>query len=420
MNTSRRRSLALILVIITFFISISASPHKAIEQKSSEQIIWPEIKLDLYITGLDHPVHITNAHDGTYRLFVVEQVGQIRIIQNNQLLPTPFLNIRERVRSPWENGGGNEEGMLSVAFPGNFNQSGYFYVYYTNLNGDNVVARFSTTDNPNIADPDSEFQILYLNHPNHLNHNGGQLVFGPDGYLYIGTGDGGGSGDPDENAQNPNSLLGKILRIDVEGSIEPYSIPATNPYTQTSGYRGEIWALGLRNPWRFSFDRQTNDLYIGDVGQNRIEEIDFQPAGSSGGENYGWDILEGSLCYEPPNDCVPPENNVFPVAEYEHGANDSNGCSVSGGYVYRGGLYPHMTGIYYFADYCTAKIWGVQSDLNFWTDILLWDSDQPYAFSTFGEDELGNLLIADRAGGIIYHITGTFVRHKFHLPIVFR
>lgn len=408
-----------ILTTINLLIGLSVFPDATSTPPMVSQSIWPEINLHPYVAGFNHPVYVTHSNDGSFRLFVVEQIGIIRIIQNNQQFPTPFLDIRERVRSPWHNdGGGNEEGLLSVAFPPEFNTTGHFYVYYTNLSGDNVVVRFSTSGDPNIADPNSEYQILYLNHPNHQNHNGGQLAFGSDGYLYIGTGDGGGSGDPEENAQNPNSLLGKLLRIDIRGPLDPYTIPDSNPFTQTAGYRGEIWALGLRNPWRFSFDREIKDLYIGDVGQNRIEEIDHHPFSSSGGENYGWDILEGSLCFEPPNGCIPPVNNVNPIAEYEHGV--TMGCSVTGGYVYRGKLYPRMTGIYFYADYCAAKIWGLQREHGQWINVLLYNSSQPHNFSTFGEDELGNLYIADWAEGIIYRLVDTQARYRYHMPIVYR
>jgi glucose/arabinose dehydrogenase len=401
-------------------LSSSSASNPTNAQYAPDQIIWPEINLHYYAGGLDHPVHITNANDGSNRLFVVEQIGRVMIIQNNQLLLTPFLDISSKVRSPWsEPQGGNEEGLLSVAFPKNYAENQHFYVYYTNLEGNNEISRFSLTEDANIADPASEYPILTLNHPENGNHNGGQLAFGPEGYLYIGTGDGGGSGDPDENAQDPGSLLGKILRIDIEGAIEPYTIPTSNPYTQTAGYRGEIWALGLRNPWRFSFDRETGDLYIGDVGQNRIEEIDYQSALSTGGENYGWDILEGSFCFEPLNDCIPPEKNVFPVAEYQHGENNSLGCSVSGGYIYRGDLYPRMQGIYFYADFCVGKIWGLSREQENWENTLLWDSDQSDSFSTFGEDEQGNLYLADHTIGVIYQLTDIIVPYNFLLPIIF-
>ncbi len=385
-------------------------------------VIWPQISLTQEFSGLSQPVYITHAGDGSGRLFVVEQIGRIRLIKDGVLLSTPFLDIASRV------GCCGERGLLSVAFPPGYASKGYFYVYYTNTSGNIVLARYflkvnpDSTINPDVADPSTEQIVITIGHPTFANHNGGQLAFGPDdGYLYMGTGDGGGAGDTSGNAQNPNSLLGKILRIDVESgnptrqNPTTYTIPSTNPYTQIQGYRGEIWALGLRNPWRFSFDRQTHDLYIGDVGQDTEEEVDFQSASSTGGENYGWNILEGSLCFNPPSGCVPPSMYSPPVAEYNHGSNDSIGCAVTGGFVYRGADYPDIQGIYFYGDYCTGRIWGLEFDGSAWQTTLLLDT--PYTISTFGEDESGNLYIADYAKGRIYMVktdlncvgTGSFV-----------
>ena len=223
---------------------------------------------------------------------MVEQGGRIRIIRNGVLEATPFLDITGRVSCC------SERGLLSVAFPPGYAAKGHFYVNYTNKAGNTVVARYRLTTNPDVADPGSEQVVLTVPQP-YANHNGGQLAFGPnDGYLYIGMGDGGSGGDPENRAQNPAELLGKLLRINVEtGNPNTYTIPASNPFTQTAGYRPEIWALGLRNPWRFAFDRLTHDLYIADVGQDAYEEVDFQPAASTGGENYGWRIMEGLHCY---------------------------------------------------------------------------------------------------------------------------
>jgi glucose/arabinose dehydrogenase len=368
---------------------------------STPTIDWPQISLTPYQSGFTSPVHITHAGDGSQRLFVVEQSGIIRIIKDNIVLSTPFLDIHERVLYP----GSSERGLLSVAFPPDYASKGYFYVYYTRLDGNNQTSRFHLKPGkPNEADPFSEQSIILFNHPNYSNHNGGQLVFGPDGYLYIGTGDGGGGGDPQGNAQNPASLLGKLLRIDVESGVDPYQVPATNPYTQTVGYLGEIYALGLRNPWRYSFDRQTGDLYIGDVGQDTQEEVDFQPASSHGGENYGWNTLEGNLCYNPSINCVPPDRYAPPVAVYDHGTNDSNGCSISGGGVYRGVNYPRMQGMYFYADYCKGRIWGLIYSNGWHYQQLL---DTSLWISTFGEDEAGNLYLADLASGVIYQIRDT-------------
>ena len=361
-------------------------------------IVWPQISLITYQSGFSSPVHLTNAGDGSQRLFVVEQSGIIRIIKDNIVLSTPFLDIQDRVLFP----GSGESGLLSVAFPPDYANKGYFYVYYTRLDGNNQTSRFHLKPGkPDEADPFSEQSIILFNHPNYSNHNGGQLAFGSDGYLYIGTGDGGGGGDPTGNAQNPASLLGKLLRIDVESSVNPYLVPVTNPYTQTVGYLGEIWALGLRNPWRYSFDHQTGDLYIGDVGQNTEEEVDFQPASSHGGENYGWNKLEGNLCYDPSINCVPPARYAPPVAVYDHGPNDSNGCSITGGGVYRGTTYLRMQGMYFYGDYCTGKIWGLIFS-NGWHYQQLLDTN--LSISTFGEDEAGNLYLADLSSGVIYQI----------------
>jgi glucose/arabinose dehydrogenase len=365
---------------------------------SQPTIAWPKISLITYQSGFSSPVHLANAGDGSQRLFVVEQRGIIRIIKNNVVLNTPFLDIQDRVLFP----GSGERGLLSVAFPSDYATKGYFYVYYTRLDGNNQTSRFHLKPGkPDEADPFSEQLIILFNHPNYSNHNGGQLAFGPDGYLYIGTGDGGGGGDPQGNAQNPASLLGKLLRIDVESGVDPYLVPVTNPYTQTVGYRGEIWALGLRNPWRYAFDRQTGDLYIGDVGQNTEEEVDFQPASSQGGENYGWNVLEGNLCYIPSVNCIPPSHYEPPIAVYDHGVNDSNGCAITGGRVYRGATYLRMQGIYFYGDYCSGKIWGLLYS-NGWQSQPLLDTD--LSISTFGEDEAGNLYLADLSSGRIFQI----------------
>src|SRR5690349_11300457 len=250
--------------------------------------------LQPFVTGLINPVSITHAGDN--RLFITEQAGRIMIYDGTRLLPEPFLDIRNLVSS------GNERGLLSLAFHPRYAQNGFFYVNYTNVSGNTVVARYSVSPaDPNRANPSSAVLILGVNQP-FANHNGGQMQFGPDGYLYIGLGDGGGGGDPGNRAQNLNDLLGKILRIDVD-SGSPYAIPASNPFVGSTNVRGEIWSYGLRNPWRFSFDRETGDLWIADVGQGTWEEIDFQPATSIGGENYGWRRMEGSHCFNPSTNC---------------------------------------------------------------------------------------------------------------------
>ncbi|MBI5586716.1 MAG: PQQ-dependent sugar dehydrogenase [Deltaproteobacteria bacterium] len=364
-------------------------------------------------SGFNLPLHITHAGDGSGRIFVVEKGGTIRIVQGGVLLPTPFLNISDRVQPPVL---GTEEGLLSVAFPPGFAAKRYFYVYYTNLNGDNRVSRFHLTADDNVADPAREELIIFFSHPTFTNHNGGQLAFGPDGFLYIGTGDGGGGGDPSGNAQNPGSLLGKMLRIDVEpppaGVSGPfrtffpaifkaeaglaYRIPPDNPFVNTPGFRPEIWALGMRNPFRFSFDRLTGDLYIGDVGQNLFEEIDFQPAVGGGGRNYGWNIMEGLHCFLTPT-CI-QTGLTLPVTEYDH----TLGCSVTGGTVYRGSTFPGLSGIYFFADFCTGRVWGLRNIGGIWQRQELLDT--VHSISSFGEDEAANIYYADLTGGIVYRI----------------
>lgn len=353
---------------------------------------WPNISLTKRFSGLNQPVHITHADDDSGRLFVVERSGRIRLIKNGVLLSQPFLNITSRVRSS-----DNERGLLSVAFPPNYRNKKYFYVYYTNLSGDIVVARYRVSANPDLANSNSQEVILTIAHRSFPNHNGGQLAFGPDGYLYIGTGDGGGAGDPLRNGQKTNSLLGKMLRIDVESGATPYRIPASNPFRQTSGYRPEIWALGLRNPWRFSFDRHTGELYIGDVGQGAYEEVDVQPAGNNGGRNYGWNIMEGAHCFNAST--CDRRGLTLPVAEYKH----PQGISITGGMVYRGQDYLEMYGIYFHADFVNGNIWGLKRNGTTWQKTLL--RDTPFLISSFGEDQVGNLYLTDYVNGDIYAIT---------------
>jgi glucose/arabinose dehydrogenase len=361
--------------------------------------LLPEIFLDQTISGLQAPVAITHAADGTNRQFIVEQPGIIKIFQNGLLLPAPFLDISSKVLFV------GERGLLGLAFPPNFNLKQYFYIYYTTLTGDNVLARYSVSADPNQANANSEQILLTFPHPVFSNHNGGQLAFSPnDGFLYISTGDGGGAGDPFINAQNPQSLLGKILRIDTESAPAPgsnYVIPPTNPFRGVVGFHPEIWALGLRNPWRFSFDRLTGDLYIGDVGQNIFEEIDFQPASSLGGENYGWNIMEGPSCFNPTS-CGLPSNYAPPVMFYDH----TEGVAVLGGYVYRGTKFGLITGVYFFGD-LTGKIWGLQKVAGIWQRQLL--STPGFQISTFGEDEAGNLFVADYSSGKIYEMKITTI-----------
>jgi glucose/arabinose dehydrogenase len=322
----------------------------------------------------------------------VEKAGRVLLVEGDRVLDVPFLDITDRVGSS-----ASEQGLLSVAFPADFDIDRVFYVNYTDLRGDTVVARYAMMPgDPPRGDPSSEQKLLEIAQPAG-NHNGGQLQFGPDGYLYIGTGDGGRAGDPWGNAQDPGALLGKMLRIDVDGA-DNYRIPSDNPFLDRSEVRSEIWALGLRNPWRFSFDRVTGDLLIADVGQNMYEEVNFQPAHSSGGENYGWDIMEGSQCFEPKRDCD-ATGLMLPVTEYDH----SQGCSVTGGHVYRGMNYPGLRGVYLFGDFCLGKIWGLRrTSSGEWETALLLDSD--LAISSFGEDAQGEQYIVNYKDGTIHRL----------------
>ncbi|HEX6178723.1 MAG TPA: PQQ-dependent sugar dehydrogenase [Thermoanaerobaculia bacterium] len=341
-------------------------------------------------TGLQSPLAI--AHAGDSRLFVTLQRGQVVIYEHGAMRPTPFLDIRPLVYCG-SGGSCGERGLLSVAFHPRYRENGLFYVFYTDLNGDLVVARHSVSADPNIANS-SGTVLLTIPHRTYGNHNGGQLVFGPDGYLYIGTGDGGGSGDPLENGQNLGSLLGKMLRIDVD-SGSPYSVPASNPFAGATNARGEIWAWGLRNPWRFSFDRGNGDLWIADVGQGSWEEVNRQPAGSRGAENYGWSRMEGTHCFDPATACN-DGSLILPVIEYGH----TNGaCSVTGGYRYRGARFPRMNGTYIYADFCNGLISGATDDgSGRWVTRPLRDTSA--LISAFGEDSAGELYLTDLNGSL--------------------
>lgn len=344
------------------------------------------IALQQFASGFSSPVDI--AHAGDSRLFVVQQGGQIRILNaNGTINSTPFLNISSLISS------GSERGLLGLAFHPQYASNGFFYINYTNTAGNTVIARYSrSAGNPDVADPASAQVILTITQP-FSNHNGGCLRFGPEGYLYIGMGDGGSGGDPQNNAQNINSLLGKMLRIDVSSGT-PYSSPPTNAYVGVAG-ADEIWATGLRNPWKFSFDRQTGDLWIADVGQNQIEEINKVPAGTAAGLNFGWKCYEGNQTYSSP--CSTTGPFTMPVAQYNH----SNGaCSVSGGYVYRGSTYPNMQGKYFFADYCNSRIGYVENN----GGTVTFTSGFTGNFTTFGEDINGELYVAGVTSGIVHKV----------------
>ncbi len=333
------------------------------------------------------PVYLISPPGDSARLFVVEQAGRVRIVRNNTTLARAFLDLRGRIRS------GGEEGLLSLAFHPAYATNGRFYVYFTNSGGNIRVVRYNVaTTDADSADEATADTVLKVAHPGQSNHNGGQLQFGPDGMLYAGTGDGGGGGDPDGNGQNKHALLGKLLRLDVSGA-SGYAIPADNPFaTDTSG-APEVWAYGLRNPWRFSFDRQTGDLYIADVGQGAWEEVNvaLTTAARGRGANYGWDIMEGAHCF-PSDPCTNP--GVLPFVEYSHAG---GACSISGGYVYRGSRLPQITGHYFYADYCTGEVTSVVYPS---AAKVSWPALSGGNVSSFGQDARGELYVVQLGGGV--------------------
>lgn len=345
--------------------------------------------------GFDRPLLVTHAGDGSGRLFVVEQTGRIWIVRDGERLSTPFLDLSASV-TPIS--GYSEQGLLGLAFHPAYAENGRLFVSYTDRQGTSVVAEYAAAgNNPDVVNPASGRELLRVAQP-YPNHNGGMIAFGPDGYLYISLGDGGSAGDPQGNGQNPWTLLGSILRIDVDSDTRPYGIPADNPFALSGLGAPEIWAWGLRNVWRFSFDRATGDLYLADVGQNLWEEVNFQPAGSPGGQNYGWNRYEGAHPY---SGGPAPENMVLPVAEYAH---SEGGCSISGGYVYRGEAIPDLQGVYFYGDWCTGNIFALYRDAAGEWQSLRFTQLAGKLISSFGEDEAGELYVVDYTGGGIWRM----------------
>ena len=350
-----------------------------------------KVRLERTASGLREPTMVTPAGDGSGRLFVTERAGRIVIVESGQLRGSPYLDIRSLVGSS-----GQEQGLLSVAFHPRYVENGLFYINYIDLRGTTIIARYSVSSDQNAADPASASVLLRITQPA-ANHNGGLMVFGPDGYLWIGMGDGGGAGDQFRNAQNRQSLLGKLLRIDIN-SGESYGIPPDNPFINVPNVAPEIWAYGLRNPWRFSFDWPTGELYIADVGQNRYEWVHHQDAGARGGQNFGWPIMEGLHCYPSGNSCNTAGLDP-PITEYGH----DKGCSITGGFVYRGQAYPQVQGVYFFADFCSGRLWALDwSAAGGWRQTEL--ANTGLSVSTFGQDEAGELYLATLDGGALYHL----------------
>lgn len=346
----------------------------------------PAAALRQVASGPVFPVELAFPGDGSGRTFIAEQGGRILLARKGKVSPAPFLDLTSRIAQ------GGERGLLGLAFDPAFAANRRFFVFYTMApTGDLRIASFrASAADPDLADPASELEILTIPHSAAANHNGGHLAFGPDGYLYIGTGDGGGAGDPLGNGQNLTTLLGKLLRIDVSAPTG-YAIPPDNPaYAGVAGARREIWAYGLRNPWRFSFDRATGDLYIGDVGQNLIEEVDYVAAGTPGGINFGWPVFEGTSCFNAASCSL--AGHTPPVLEYPHAA--GGGFSITGGFVYRGSGFPALRGYYVYADYVTGRVWAATHDAGTWSTFVLFEPPRVFAPSTFGEDGNGEMYLA--------------------------
>ena len=345
-----------------------------------------ELTLEVVTSGVSRALYLT-APAGDARLFIVAQTGQVRIVQNNQLLPTPFLDVSAKITS------GGERGLLSIAFHPQYTTNGFFYVNYTDGNGDTVVERYKVSSDANRADPTSAKQILFVKQP-FANHNGGHLLFGADGMLYVAMGDGGSGGDPQGNGQNKATLLGKLLRLDVDRG-DPYAVPADNPFVGQAGARGEVWASGLRNPWRFWFDRTDKLIYIGDVGQNAIKEIDVMPVATAG-VNYGWNRMEGAECYG--SSSCDRTGLTLPALTCTHAG---GACSITGGIVYRGQKIPEIRGLYFYADYCAGWVRSFRYTNGQATEPLNWDVASGGSVVSFGEDGAGEMYLIS-GSGVVY------------------
>jgi glucose/arabinose dehydrogenase len=372
----------------------AASPSVAASPGAIFDPAGLKVAFETVVDGLDSPLAVVSAGDGSGRIFVVQQGGQVRIVRDGSLVANPFLDISARITS------GGERGLLGLAFHPNFPTDPRLFVNYTDANGDTQVSSFTVDPGrPDAADGNSEVKLLHIAQP-FPNHNGGAVVFGPDGYLYISTGDGGSGGDPLGNGQSLKTMLGKILRIDVDHTDAnlPYAIPPANPFVGTANALPEIFLYGLRNPWRISFDRATGDLWIGDVGQGAWEEVDVARAGTAG-ENYGWNTMEGNHCFSPADGCR-MTGLTPPVAEYSH----ESGCTVIGGDVYRGSAQPALAGGYLFGDYCSGTVWAIDPTTDALRDptVVL---ESSASISSFGEDEAGELYATDIGGGKLLRVT---------------
>lgn len=360
--------------------------------------VYPPVPLTLIpvADGFARPTFLTHAGDGSGRLFVTDQEGRIHIVKDGVVQATLFLDLSHLVIS--EDDFDSEQGLSSIAFHPNYRENGFFYVTYTDLEGTSVIVRYQVSPDPDIANPDSARVLLAIEQP-YKNHNVDQVVFGPDGYLYIAVGDGGSDGDPEFNAQNLKSLRGKILRIDVDQG-DPYEIPPDNPFVEDDQARPEIWSFGWRNPWRIAFDPATDDMYIGNAGQYLYEGVYFELAQSLGGLNYGWNIMEIGHCFFIV-DCDPDAMGLeLPIVEYHH----SEGCAIIGGYIYRGAAMPALHGAYIYGDYCTGAVWALRrtEDQHWGRALLLWSQKM---ISSFGEDEAGELYLLDHLQGGVFRLS---------------
>ena len=379
-------------------------------------LLFPQLEAKLIAKDFEKPLYVTNYPNYNDILLVVEQEGIIQIVENNMVLKIPFLDISDRVHQPLYPA--DEMGMLGLTFDPNFSENNNFYVNYVDKNGFTIISRFKKVKG-NLGDKKSEQILIKFKQP-YPNHNGGFIEFGPDNYLYIGIGDGGSAGDPENRAQDLSNFFGTILRIDVSNHNH-YKIPEDNPFCKSKIFKPEIWHYGLRNPWRFSFDKKTGDMYIGDVGQNNWEEIDFQSSNAQGGLNYGWKILEGTHCYPDDNKTCSTEGTILPLFEYPNDANyiktiigikqkKMQGCSVTGGYVYRGENKSELYGRYFFGDYCTGKVWSLKNKdgnieiIEHTQELLKSMKKEQFYLSSFGEDENGELYIINYSGEV-YSIT---------------
>ena len=409
MNQKSTRTAAVVLVVsvtllaLAILLSMPPARTAALQPPPGVEITVSVI----VVSDLTQPLQVASPGDGSGRLFVVERGGLIKVVEDGVTLFPPFLDLTGEVTTA-----GSEQGLLGLAFHPEYASNGFFYVDYTRASdGVTVVARYEVSPaDPNLADPASATTILTQTQP-YQNHNGGHVLFGPDGYLYVGLGDGGGAGDPLENGQAVTTTLGSILRLDIDGGA-PYAIPPDNPFVGAEG-ADEIWDYGLRNPWRFSFDRATGDLYIGDVGQNAWEEIDYHAAGTPGGLNFGWDCKEGTHDFEFTPDCAAADL-VDPIAEYGHDV----GRSVTGGFVYRGSAYPALQGRYFYADFGSGIIWSITktgSNPDTWSTPRL-ELDTDLNISSFGQDDAGELYVVDY-GGTVRRLTGLL---RLYLPVIWR